>query len=312
METPTANTDSTTTPVDLTIYWETLYFSVGPLTCLIAASRGQRAWAKWEILLTLAVAGTFAYRPELILNTVMNTPITDFHLFLCVLYACYFFVSIFHPLLLLNSKDVSILYGHYFGRIVAGSLIVIEDILVYDGGSSVHWNYKYLCLKTSMVLTSVLINAYFLSKTPKPSGQNPFVDFANSIGKLDFYILFVYGIYLYAFPDNFNQGLAENVKGYVANDSYRSLTRTFGAFVVSNSIESFCLSEFKFIRDKKRLLFARFLAALVEFGAFYAGHAFFHIYSFETMRIWLAINVVYNLIIFFGFIMTPREHKKVQ
>ena len=110
-----------------------------------------------------------------------------------------------------------------------------------------------------MVLTSVLINAYFLSKTPKPSGQNPFVDFANSIGKLDFYILFVYGIYLYAFPDNFNQGLAENVKGYVANDSYRSLTRTFGAFVVSNSIESFCLSEFKFIRAKKRLLFARFL-----------------------------------------------------
>lgn len=72
METPTANTDSTTTPaVDLTIYWETLYFSVGPLTCLIAASRGQRAWAKWEILLTLAVAGTFAYRPELILNTVV-------------------------------------------------------------------------------------------------------------------------------------------------------------------------------------------------------------------------------------------------
>lgn len=120
-----------------------------------------------------------------------------------------------------------------------------------------------LCTSTSLAISSVVINAYFLARTPKPSGQNPFLDVANSIGKLDFYIAFVSGVYMYAFPDRFNASL-----GLISNPTHHSLTRSFGAIIIGSSIASFCMSEFKFIRDKKRFLFARLLVLIT---ALYPG-----------------------------------------
>lgn len=107
----------------------------------------------------------------------------------------------------------------------------------------------------------MIILAYFLSRTPKPSGQNPFLDFANSIGKFDFFVMIIFGIFAYAFPDILNGVLGEQFGGAnkIRNETYRSMTRSFGAFLIGMSIESFCLSELKFIRDKKALLSARFL-----------------------------------------------------
>ena len=117
---------------------------------------------------------------------------------------------------------------------------------------------KYLCFVTSQALIHLAISVYFLSRTPKPSGQNPFKDLANSIGKLDFYIWFVSGVYVYAFPDRINASLAG---AGVLNESFRSLTRSCGALMLATSLHSFCMSEYKFIRDKKAFLLSRLLVS---------------------------------------------------
>lgn len=121
-------------------------------------------------------------------------------------------------------------------------------------------SFKYLCFVTSQSLAHLAISVYFLSRTPKPSGQNPFKDLANSIGKLDFYICFVSGAYVYAFPDRVNLALA-GATAAVTNESYRSLTRSCGALILAISLQSFCMSEFKFIRDKKSFFLARLLVS---------------------------------------------------
>lgn len=121
-------------------------------------------------------------------------------------------------------------------------------------------------------LTSVIINAWFLARTPRPSGQNPYADFANTIGKLDFYILIVYATVIYAFPDLFLSSFADGTIILTAatfNESYRSLARTSAALIITNAICSFCMSEFKFIRDKKwyflsRLLVTKLLLLLLQ------------------------------------------------
>lgn len=155
-------------------------------------------------------------------------------------------------------------------------MIIVEKFVAYNEG--IHWNYKvsatfqnirylsnltksitilkYLCLTVTNALIHLIINVYFLNHTPKPSGQNPFKDLANSIGKLDFFICLISGAFVYAFPDTVNFALAG---AGVLNESYRSLTRSAGALVIATSLHSFCLSEYKFIRDKKAFLFSRLL-----------------------------------------------------
>ncbi len=48
----------------------------------------------------------------------MNTPVKDYHVYLCALNACYLVWSVLYPLLLRHSSDEGIYYGHFWGRII--------------------------------------------------------------------------------------------------------------------------------------------------------------------------------------------------
>jgi len=283
--------------------WTT--FFIGPVTSIIAAQFGRKAWIKYEIVTSIVLGLLLAFKPDLIFPIMMKSPLKPYHLFLTSAYACYLISIVLGPLFVLNSADESIFYGHYYARIVEHSLIAIENIVSYTEG--LHWNYKYLCIVTSFALSHLIINIYFLWRTPKPSGQNPFKDLANSIGKIDFYILLVCGAYVYAFPDRVNLALGGSS---TLNESYRSLTRSCGAFFIGTSLESFCMSEFKFIRDKKSFFLARLLASLIELSVFFSGFFCFQIYSIETFAYLAISTAAYKLFLLYGYLKTPQEHLK--
>jgi hypothetical protein len=111
-------------------------------------------------------------------------------------------------------------------------------------------------------IANLIVSGYFLIVSKKPSGQNPFRDGVNSIAKLEFYLLLISGLVMYSFPDRSAARLG--ALGY-PNESYRCLTRYVGAFTVSFSIESFCLSDFIFLKDKKNFMLSRFYVSVVAF-----------------------------------------------
>lgn len=57
---------------DMDFYLENLIFSFVPVTSLIAARYGQKAWTTWETLLSIAAALTLALRSELALSIIVN------------------------------------------------------------------------------------------------------------------------------------------------------------------------------------------------------------------------------------------------
>lgn len=56
---------------DMDFYVENLIFSFVPVTSLIAARYGQKAWTTWETLLSVAAAATLALRSELALPIIV-------------------------------------------------------------------------------------------------------------------------------------------------------------------------------------------------------------------------------------------------
>lgn len=58
------NTKTLTDPKFLT---DTLLFSIGPLTAFIAARLGRKAWIKYEIAVSVALALVLAFKPDLFL-----------------------------------------------------------------------------------------------------------------------------------------------------------------------------------------------------------------------------------------------------
>ena len=62
---------------DMDFYVENLLFSFVPVTSLIAARYGQKAWTTWETLLSIAVAATLALRSELALPIIVNSSLKN-------------------------------------------------------------------------------------------------------------------------------------------------------------------------------------------------------------------------------------------
>ena len=132
---------------------------------------------------------------------------------------------------------------------------------------------KYLCFGTSIALTHGLGNIYVLTQTPKPikSDKNESRDIVSAIGKLDFYLCIMSGICLYAFPDRVNLLLGG---AGTLNESYRSLTRSCGAFFLGTSLASLCMSEFKYLEDKRKFLLSRLCVSIVYWTFFKINVAF--------------------------------------
>ena len=110
-------------------------------------------------------------------------------------------------------------------------------------------------------MTHWLGNIYFLTQTPKPiTDKNESRDIVSAIGKLDFYVCIMSGICLYAFPDRVNLLLGG---AGTLNESYRSLTRSCGAFFLGTSLASLCMSQFKSLEDKRKFLLSRLCVSIV-------------------------------------------------
>lgn len=72
METNQANSNEIPT-TDPNIYSEYVLFSIGPILCLLAASYGAKAWARWEILFTSVIAFMIAFKTEHVLSVFVST-----------------------------------------------------------------------------------------------------------------------------------------------------------------------------------------------------------------------------------------------
>lgn len=113
-----------------------------------------------------------------------------------------------------------------------------------------------MCLSGVFTLTCLLANLYFLQKTSKPWGRHPFQDKVNQIAKIETYILLLSGIIMYSFPDFAILNLEQT------NESYQSICRSCGALMASMAFESFCMSEFSFLKDKKMFMASRFCVSV--------------------------------------------------
>ena len=112
-----------------------------------------------------------------------------------------------------------------------------------------------LCFFTSVALTQLGINIYWLFKTPRPTNQKKRLDLADLVGKLDFYVHILTGVFFYAFSDRVNASIGG--AALVVNETHRSLTRSVGAFMIGTSLAGYSLSEFKYADDKKKFLLSR-------------------------------------------------------
>jgi len=183
-------------------------------------------------------------------------------------------------------------------------LILMENIYSYK--SSFHWNYKLLCSSGSFALFSLLISVYFYLNTPRPRSSNQFADKVNNIAKLESFIVLMAGLLMFAFPDLAMLGLKNS------NETYRSLCRTSGILLFSLSFESFTISDFIYLKDKKTFMLTRLIGSLIELGVILAGHYHFKVFAMvpET-AILILINMTYNLIVFYGYVITVTPKPSV-
>lgn len=136
-------------------------------------------------------------------------------------------------------------------------MIIIENYYSYTEG--IHWTYKLLCFSTSYCIFQLIISIYFLAVTKKPRGFDHFQDPVNHIAKVECYMLLSAGLIMFAFPEQAMIGLTG------VNESHKSLCRTCGAILFSLSFESFCLSEFVWIKDKKTFMLSRLVVSIFDY-----------------------------------------------
>lgn len=278
--------------------YETLMFSIGPLCTLIASRFGLKVWLRYEFVGSLIVAAMLILSPQQLLQNQIKVPMDNSHLFLCALYGCYIIYAALFQLFVSN-KDESVFFGHFWAKIIAATLIVIENVFAYNANTV--WNYKLLCFSTGNMIFDILVNTYFLIKTKKPKSQNQFPDTVNHIAKIEAFMLLSAGLILYAFPD---QALFF-VRG--RNDLHRSLARVSGAILFSMNFESFCLSEFLHLDDKKQFMLGRLVGSLVELLVIVLGIYHYQVLNNQAILVFLFINMSYNLLVIVGYLITPRS-----
>lgn len=286
--------------VTLKFLLENALFSIAPICALLSARSGSKqAWLKCEIAIFSVLGVTFILKPECLLSYVLNSQLDKYHYYLTGLYGCYLIFSVLSPYYLLYSYDESVFYGHFWAKIISNTLIIADNIVSYAEG--IHWNYKLFCLFTSIYITDLLINACFLCNTKKPWARHPYHDRVNYIARIDTYIFLIAGIIMYAFPDGAMRDLNKS------NESYRSLCRACGAILLSLSCESYCMSEFMFIRDKKNFMFSRLTGSAFKTLLLFYAYYWLSLFSFETFMIFLTLNASYNLLVLYGYLITPKS-----
>lgn len=128
-----------------------------------------------------------------------DSNLSDYHLMLSSLYGVYLIYGVCGVLFLFNSPDEGVFSGHLWSKIVANSLIFMENMHSYY--LSNRWSYKLLCSSGSLALFSLLISAYFFVSTKRPRGTNQFYDKVNNVAKLEAFIVFYAGLLMFAFPN---------------------------------------------------------------------------------------------------------------
>ncbi len=221
----------------------------------------------------------------------------SYHLFLCSLYACYLIYGVLGVLFLLNSPDEAVFSGHLWSKIVANALILFENVYSYQ--TSFHWDYRLLCSSGSFALFNLLISAYFYLNSKRPRNTNQFNDKVNNVAKLESFMVLTAGLVMFAFPDFAMIGL----KG--SNESYRSLCRTCGILLFSFSFESFSVADFIYLKDKKTFMLTRLIGSLLELAVVFSGYYCFKVVPLVPAAvIYVAINMSYNLLVFYGYVIT--------
>ncbi|RNA44806.1 hypothetical protein BpHYR1_032466 [Brachionus plicatilis] len=281
---------------------ETTAFSFGPVIAIASARHGQKQWIKCEILMSMVMGLIFYIKPEMFLSLVLNSTQKDYHNFLCMMYGFYIIYSVLVPLFHLESMDKSIFYGHHCSKVVSSTLLILNDVISYNQG--VHWNENLLCLFTGYHLVSLVINLHFLRIGDKPWGRHPYTDKVDAIARIDSFIYLIAGVFVYAFPEKAMLDLTE------MNESYTALGRSCAAILLSLSLESYCLSEFLFLGDKKKFMHARMVGSLVKALVIVHANLYWKILSLNSFLVLFTINAAYNLVVVYGFLVTPKEPKQ--
>jgi hypothetical protein len=229
----------------------------------------------------------------------MDSPFEAYHEFLCSIFGCWFFISVFDTFMLRKTKDPSVFYGHILSKIVEAFVINIDNIYVYYEGN--HWNYRLIGAGVLFQITLIFINFHFLTKIPIPNGN--LKERVNIIARLDFILLFSIGIFVFAFPDLVCLGLNE------INESHRSITRGIGALIVSTSFQSLFVSEFKYTKDKKTFMLYRLITNLIKMTIVVVRNYFLQAFSQIGMWLYVLATSSYCLLVFYGYKATSLDNK---
>ncbi len=178
-------------------------------------------------------------------------------------------------------------------------MVIIDNFIVYMEDE--HWNYRLIYFSSVFALVVLLINAYFLLTEHKITGN--LEHRVNQIAKLEFFLLFASGIFMYAFPDSFFLSLKNS------NNSYRSIARGCAAMVIAASFQALFVSEFCFSSDKKIYMKSRLFGHIFEPMAIFIGYYILRPLQVdgEYVLVHVLSNLSYGLLFLYGFLITPTN-----
>lgn len=162
-----------------------------------------------------------------------------------------------------------------------------------------------MCLFTGYHIVSLMINFYFLRMTQKPWARHPYSDKVDFIARIDSYIYMIMGVLMYAFPDKVMLDLTDEM-----NEIYTALGRSCAALILSFSLQSYGLSEFLFLGDKKNFMKARMVGSLIKTIVIIHASLYWKIFSLKSFLILFVLNAGYNLLVAYGYFITPKEPKE--
>lgn len=304
---------SSCSSLDRTFLLENFLFTIGPLTALCVAYRcNLHAWLRYELIATLCIGPVLIFRPDCFLNLTMNSPIEPFHRYMAAQCGvALLFGSLFSIWLSRDSPDKGIFYGHMWSRMITALLVILDNVIVVQSESSgLHWNHKLLCTVTSFSIAILVCVVWFLSRegvVVKPRGI--LEDRANTYAKIDFLVMIFVGIFLYAFPEVMSRTNVARVGTW--NESKASLVRLWGAFTIGTAFESFFVSEFIYLKDKRSFLLSRFYLILAEICvAVCIGFYSLQVHSIKTIGDVIVSLGLVSMALLYAYVKTP-EHDHI-
>jgi len=286
---------------------EWIYFLLPVILLYIGARMGVKRFLKINSFLSGVFGLIMIFCPQALLNITYNAEIDKSMRFVCSLYGCYQLASMFFPLYLINSKDKSIYISFYWSKIIENIMIVIETIIAYKSG--LRWNHKIMCFAGSSSIVVALLMTYFLYNSNHKRSQFHFKLFqVNRIAKIDFILLLVCGLFLYAYPTTTMTMLgADNV-----HDGHLSMCRICGIIVIGLSIQSFCCPSFLFEADKMKFIQARLSMWFTELLTVLYGFYCVKTISQSVMCSFITCNLAYGLLLFYGYYVCAQQLNEYQ